>query len=469
MKINSLLIFLGILVSNLLCAQVGIGTTTPNASAILDMTSTTQGVLTPRMTTAQRIAISNPANGLFVYDTTENAFYFYKSSVWIKLDSNIRNNYKLIKSAADLSAELTAGGGTKYLLSSNTLYEINGTITLAQPIDLNNAYLTGRDTNEDILVKSGGTMFTGTTGGNIKNLTLTVPGGTLFSLTGATTQNLIFRDCIVSGCNSIGSISGFGVVFLSVVQFLGNTTGITYNNITNLLLSNVAWFGNNTGTFETYTGTFTLIEKASGLCDVNGTAVGIDVSSNPTVTNGVMLGVSFAGSSTTYIKKYTSGSFTGFNFNKNWSVNCPGIPKESDDVATGYYNMNGNATNTAFTAVNTPTKILGTTTQSNLFRVTAANNRLTYTGSKPRNFEIICTGTVDHTTGGNRVFAYYIYKNGVQQPSISAERRFVNNDIGNFTLIGSVFMNVNDYIEVWVENQTNDSSTLLTKLSVSLR
>jgi hypothetical protein len=469
MKKNHLLVFFWVLVNTCLFAQVGIGTTTPDASAILDITSTTQGVLVPRMSSAERISITSPANGLLVYDTTENAFYFYKASIWVKIDSNIRNNYKLIKSAADLSAELAAGGGTKYLLTSNTFYEINGAISLAQPIELNNAYLSGLDTNEDILIKIGGNMFTGNTGGTIKSLSLTVPGGTLFTLTGGTTENLIFRDCIVSGCNSVGNISGYGIVFLSIIQFTGNSNGIVYNNISSLLLSNVAWFGNNTGTFETYTGTFGLIEKQSGFCDVNGAAIGVNVSSNPTVNTGVMIGVSFSGNSTTYINKYTVGSFTGFNFNKNWSVNCTGIPKESDDVSTGYYNMNGNTTNTTFPAVNSPTKILGTTTATNLFRVTATNNRLTYIGSKPRNFEIISTATVDHSTGGNRTFAYYIYKNGVQLPSVSAERRFTNNDIGNLTLIGSVFMNVNDFIEVWVENQTNSAQTLLTKLSVSLR
>lgn len=43
---------------------VGIGTTTPNASAALDVTSTTKGLLIPRMTTAQRTAIASPAAGL---------------------------------------------------------------------------------------------------------------------------------------------------------------------------------------------------------------------------------------------------------------------------------------------------------------------------------------------------------------------------------------------------------------------
>src|SRR5947209_637865 len=48
--------------------NVGIGTTTPNASAILDLTAVTQGFLVPRMSTTQKLGISNPAKGLLVFD-----------------------------------------------------------------------------------------------------------------------------------------------------------------------------------------------------------------------------------------------------------------------------------------------------------------------------------------------------------------------------------------------------------------
>ena len=48
-------------------AQLGVGTATPNASAQLDVTSTTKGFLPPRMTGAQRDAISSPIAGLMVY------------------------------------------------------------------------------------------------------------------------------------------------------------------------------------------------------------------------------------------------------------------------------------------------------------------------------------------------------------------------------------------------------------------
>ena len=62
---------------------IGVGTTSPLPSAVLDINSTTQGFLPPRMTNAQRTAISLPAVGLMVYctDATEG-LYIYKSTGW---------------------------------------------------------------------------------------------------------------------------------------------------------------------------------------------------------------------------------------------------------------------------------------------------------------------------------------------------------------------------------------------------
>ena len=62
-------ISLVLLLSTFSFAQVGIGTTTPNASAILDITSTSKGLLPPRMNTEQRNLISNPSEGLTIYNT----------------------------------------------------------------------------------------------------------------------------------------------------------------------------------------------------------------------------------------------------------------------------------------------------------------------------------------------------------------------------------------------------------------
>jgi len=65
--IKPFLLIAGLLFSIQLMAQTGIGTTSPHESAKLEVASTDKGFLPPRMTSAQRAAISNPAAGLMVY------------------------------------------------------------------------------------------------------------------------------------------------------------------------------------------------------------------------------------------------------------------------------------------------------------------------------------------------------------------------------------------------------------------
>jgi len=61
---------------------VGINTATPDASAMLDISSTTQGFLPPRMTTAQIVAIENPDAGLMVYNTDMHCLMFYNNTAF---------------------------------------------------------------------------------------------------------------------------------------------------------------------------------------------------------------------------------------------------------------------------------------------------------------------------------------------------------------------------------------------------
>jgi hypothetical protein len=66
--------------------SVGIGTVSPNSSAILDLSATTKGFLPPRMTESQRLAISTPTIGLMVYQTDEpDGVYVYKAAGWIQM------------------------------------------------------------------------------------------------------------------------------------------------------------------------------------------------------------------------------------------------------------------------------------------------------------------------------------------------------------------------------------------------
>ena len=65
-------------------AQVGIGTTTPDASAQLEVKSTEKGFLPPRLTTAQRDQnIVNPVEGLMIYNTNTKCLQVYDGQFWI--------------------------------------------------------------------------------------------------------------------------------------------------------------------------------------------------------------------------------------------------------------------------------------------------------------------------------------------------------------------------------------------------
>lgn len=68
--------------------SVGIGTNTPNTSALLDVTATNRGVLVPRVTNAQMNAIASPANGLLVYNTDSSCFAYRHTAAWVFLKGN---------------------------------------------------------------------------------------------------------------------------------------------------------------------------------------------------------------------------------------------------------------------------------------------------------------------------------------------------------------------------------------------
>ena len=84
---NFLFYFLIVFSSVSFAQNVAINATgaAPVASAMLDITSTTSGLLIPRMSSVQRVAIASPATGLKVYDTTTNTFWYFNGVIWVQL------------------------------------------------------------------------------------------------------------------------------------------------------------------------------------------------------------------------------------------------------------------------------------------------------------------------------------------------------------------------------------------------
>ncbi len=371
-----------------------------------------------------------------------------------------RNNQIIIQSAADFP---TAVAGVVTLVAGIT-YEINGTVYMSNKINLNGCYLIGKDANNDKLIylPATGELFTGTKGGTLKNLTLVAntTGSKLFNLDLITTENLIVRDAIIASCKDIGLVKGGYIVFFSVINYAGNTTGITYENITNLLLDNTAWFPTNSGTFEKMVGTFGVIEKLGGFSQPMTAAIGLDVSGITSITDaGNLKNTAFLG----------TGTKVNGSFSSKWEVEAPGLPTEKDDVASGNLYLTASAT-TNFLGANVPTKLLGTTTAVGLFRVSSTiNNRLVYTGIKTRRFVVI--GSLSVTAqAANKYYSFYIYKNGVMLPeSEQALRLSTGVDKGSLTVTCTLQISTNDYIEIWAANTSDGSSMTAETLNLTIK
>lgn len=89
----------------ILHAQVGIGTNNPNSSAALDIESTEKGLLMPRMSQNDLLNITNPANGLLVFNITDEKFFVFVAS---------ENRWKEIKYGDDtiyVDATYSIGSG----------------------------------------------------------------------------------------------------------------------------------------------------------------------------------------------------------------------------------------------------------------------------------------------------------------------------------------------------------------------
>lgn len=125
-----LLLCLALIPGQLFSQAVGIGTNTPHASAQLDVTSTTKGVLFPRMTLVQRNAIASPTAGLMIYQTDNTpGFYFFDGTLWLAVNAGGTNLWSLNGTSIYNTNGLNVGIGTN---SPTGRLDVLGSLVLSQ-------------------------------------------------------------------------------------------------------------------------------------------------------------------------------------------------------------------------------------------------------------------------------------------------------------------------------------------------
>ena len=113
--------------------RVGINTTTPHASAAVDINATNGGLLIPRMTTAQRLAIINAATGLLVFDNTTHTFWLKQPAGWTEL-ATITHSALLKSVNGSAQFDTLPKNRRKYMWELNAAHPFNSSIPLPESI-----------------------------------------------------------------------------------------------------------------------------------------------------------------------------------------------------------------------------------------------------------------------------------------------------------------------------------------------
>ena len=206
MKLIKILLFYALLLSGMVNAQIGIGTLTPDTSAVLELNSTSKGVLMPRMSTIDRDLIGNPVNGLLIYNTTTNGLEVFVISKWMGLVWMISG----------------AGGST-------TTYAINSTNTATGE---NAAAIGGQNNNAtglNALAMGGSTnLATGENSSTVGGTTNLAEGLNSFVLGGSTNYAHGINSSVLGG-------SSANTVLKDNSAIIGGTTNrVLLNNAVDL-------------------------------------------------------------------------------------------------------------------------------------------------------------------------------------------------------------------------------------------
>lgn len=215
--------------------SVGIGTTTPNAAAVLDVTDTAKGLLIPRLSANAINAISSPPNGLMVYNSTEKAFWIYESRQQIVTASSCAGTILVYGDIAQ-SFTCPATGKLQYISLNNA---DNPTITsialkIYAGIDIDNNPILLGTTSTVPTYNSGKLVF------DLSALNISAQGGdmltfqTVFSGPYSGSFNSDYSYCYTDGAAwipFIGQIMNVDYDFtVAVSQEAGWSTVLTRSN-----------------------------------------------------------------------------------------------------------------------------------------------------------------------------------------------------------------------------------------------
>ena len=376
---------------------------------------------------------------------------------WEQMASQLDIQATIIRSIDDLTPLLI---GDEYVLPT-------GLVIFLGSLDLANKAL--RISEGTVLRGFAQTTIVSTIDGVIRASGLTSPvimreiniiadGGRCIDLSGPVTQQLNMFFCGFFG-TSAGTISGFDVQ--SIKQcFVSAADGLTHTGTTNKLFISQSPFYNVTGSAITLG------------AELNASVADIDTSFFKFGSPGIAI-------------KAETGYTVGFGNIRGSLIDGTAVPLDGLSPSDVNWRMTNNsgirdsrvvggyfldtAAETTIATVNTPVKVAGTTAALSLNEriVASTSNRLTYTGAEPS--VVLATWNALVDTGNNVLLTFYVYKNGTKiDETASSVRAGSGSDERLAYLSAIVNVETNDYIELWVENNTNTTNVTCNTLTANV-
>lgn len=241
-------------------AQVGIGTNTPDNSAMLQVQSTEKGFLLPQMSSAQRTSIATPANGLQVYDTNTNSIWYFNGTFWVNTQSMAtEGDIKSGIQTADHSGWVLLDGRPLTALSANQQAVAASLGLTGNLLDASNAYLSQ---NGGAMGSVSGTNTTTLTQANLPNVNFSgsaasAGGHNHGGATGNGGGHNHSGTTSTNGSHTHGSNATGANIGLAIITGGGTPSGIdnSSNEINNFLTPALQIYnaGNHNHTFTTNT------------------------------------------------------------------------------------------------------------------------------------------------------------------------------------------------------------------------
>jgi trimeric autotransporter adhesin len=470
MKLKTYITTFLLLVISSLHAQVGIGTTTPDASSMLDITSANSGLLIPRValaSTSDITTIALPVTSLLVYNSgfSPNGYYYWNGSIWVQLAVASNNNWLL-----------TGNSGTT--IATNFFGTTDNTDIVFKRYNVRAGYIGDPTYDGSFNFTNGNTVF-----GANSMLSPTISFATQDGV-----RNTAFGVNVMPGLTTGRINTGVGEFALfSNTSGIGNTaigSGTLFSNSTasfNVAVGRQALTTSNADN-NTAVGFAALRQNASG---TNNTAMGYEalrgVLGSGNVGIGYQAGRLETGSNKLYIENSNADASNALIYGEfdNNIVRVNGTLQISNPAsAPGYSlpNVRGTAgqvlqTNGAGSTLWADDNSTMSVTRTNL----STNQALATTGWQKITFNtIVFDLNTEFNTGTNRFVAakagYYQVNAGyhtndqsnTQYYSIGVYKNGVlyQMNAGNHTNLGLVSRNIDcvvslaigDYIEIYAEN-----------------